>query len=116
MMFAREVRLSTGNKVAAILAGTVLLVVVGVFLAFGFVLLLGLAAAGLMLGTGMALLRRLTGRPVREPRVTPRHGLDPALEIALPPDPPPQRRQEPPREGQTAHGTSRSEAVDEESK
>lgn len=98
-MFARELRLSTGNKVAAILAGTVLLVVVGVFLAFGFVLLLGLAVAGLLLGTGAALFRRLTGRPPRQSHVASRHGLDPALEIAPPPDSSPQRRQEPPREG-----------------
>lgn len=82
MMFVREMRLSAGNKLVAILAGTVLLVVVGVFLAFGFVLMLALAGAGLVLGIGAALFRRLTGRPpVRShvPRTT--HGLDPALEV-----------------------------------
>jgi len=98
-MFARELRLSTGNKLAVILLGTVLLVVVGVFLAFGFVLLLGLAAAGLLLGTGAALLRRLTGRRPRQSHVASRHGLDPAREIAPPPDSSAQRRQEPPTEG-----------------
>ncbi|MGI9140084.1 MAG: hypothetical protein ACR2GJ_03120 [Gemmatimonadaceae bacterium] len=82
MMFVREMRLSTGNKLVAILAGTVLLVVVGVFLAFGFVLILALAAAGLLLGIGAALYRRLTGRPpVRSPVPRTSHGLDPALEV-----------------------------------
>lgn len=80
-MFARELRLSTGNKAGAILLGAALVVVVGVFLAFGFVLLLGLAAAGLVLGTGVALLRFLTGRPNRDRQVPSRHGLDPALEV-----------------------------------
>lgn len=87
MMFARELRVSMGSKLGAVVLGTALLVVVGVFLAFGFVLLLGLAAAGLLLGIGAALFRRLTGRPPQQSRVTSRHGLDPALEVAPPPDP-----------------------------
>lgn len=86
MMFVREFRSSMGGKLGAVVAGTVLLVVVGVFLAFGFLLLLGLAAAGLLLGIAAALLRRLTGR-ARVPRnaLRPRHGLDPALEVEPPP-------------------------------
>jgi len=86
MMFARELRMSSGNKLGAIVLGSVLLVVIGVFLAFGFVLLLGLAVAGLLLGIGAALLSRLTGRPRRQPPLQSRHGLDPALEVAPPPD------------------------------
>lgn len=75
-----------GGKLGAVVAGTALLVVVGVFLAFGFVLLLGLAAAGLLLGIGAALLRRLTGRPLAQrDAVRPRHGLDPSLEVKPPP-------------------------------
>jgi hypothetical protein len=86
MMFARKLRVSSGNKLGAIVLGAVLLVVVGVFLAFGFALLLGLAAAGLLLGVGAALLRRVTGRPAPQPPLAARHGLDPALEVAPPRD------------------------------
>ncbi|MEO7646826.1 MAG: hypothetical protein ABIV11_01130 [Gemmatimonadaceae bacterium] len=87
--------MTTGNKLGAVVFGTVLLVVVGAFLAFGFVLLLGLAAAGLLLGTAAALYRRLTGRPQPPRHVGPRHGLDPSLEIAPPPDAaPPERKPE----------------------
>lgn len=86
MIFAREFRLSTGTKLGALVLGTVLLVVLGVFLAFGFVLLLGLAAAGLVLGTGAALYRRLSGRPsVERSAAAYRRGLDPTLEIEPPP-------------------------------
>lgn len=66
--------------------GVVLLLAVVVFLAFGFVLLLGLAAAGLLLGAGAALFRRLSGRPAVQPEVRQsRHGLDPSLEVSPPP-------------------------------
>lgn len=75
-----------GGKLGAIVAGTVLLVVVGVFLTFGFVLLLALVAAGLLLGVGGALLRRLTGRaPIRNEELRRRRDLDPALEVKPPP-------------------------------
>ncbi|CAN5655859.1 hypothetical protein BH23GEM1_BH23GEM1_11770 [soil metagenome] len=87
-MFARELRVSGGTKLGAIVLGTALLVVVGVFLAFGFVLLLALAAAGLLLGIGAAMIRRLTGRPPPQPPPASRHGLDPALEVAPPSDSP----------------------------
>lgn len=91
-MFAREIRLSTGNKVAAILAGAVLIAIVGVFLAVGFVLVIGLAVAGLVLGMVVALLRFFSGRGKRPPPLASRHDLDPALEIA-----PPSRSSEPVR-------------------
>ncbi|MGK2934368.1 MAG: hypothetical protein ACSLFE_03885 [Gemmatimonadaceae bacterium] len=85
MMYVREFRSSLGGKLGAVVAGAVLLVVVGVFLAFGFVLLLALAAAGLLLGVGTALLRRLTGRgPAPLDAAGPRHGLDPSLEVKPP--------------------------------
>ncbi len=87
-MFARELRVSMGSKLGAVVLGTALLVVVGVFLAFGFVLLLGLAAAGLLLGIGAALFRRLTGQaPAPRGQVRSHNGLDPALEVKAPPAP-----------------------------
>lgn len=86
MMFAREIRLSTKTKLAAVALGAVLIVVVGVFLAFGLLLLMGLAVAGLILGVGVALYRGLTGRaPAPRGQVYPRTGLDPALEVNPPP-------------------------------
>lgn len=84
-MFAREIRLGTRSKLGAVVLALVLLGVLGVFLTFGLVLLIGLAAAGLVLGLGTALLRRLTGRPAPNARVGSRQGLDPAREIS-PPD------------------------------
>ncbi len=85
-MYVREFRSSMGGKAGPIVAGTALLLVVGAFLAFGFVLLLALAAAGLVLGIGAALLRRLAGRPpTRRDSVRPGHGLDPTLEVQPPP-------------------------------
>lgn len=88
MIYVREFRSGMGGKVGAIVAGTVLLLLVGVFLAFGFVLLIGLAAAGLVLGIGAALLRRLTGRPPLRPgELRPRRDLDPTLEVKPPPLP-----------------------------
>lgn len=86
MIYVREFRSSMGGKLGAIVAGMVLLVVVGVFLTFGFVLLLALAAAGLLLGIGGALLRRLAGRPpIPRHELRPTHDLDPALEVKPPP-------------------------------
>lgn len=86
-MYVREFRSSMGGKLGAIVAGTVLLVLVGVFLAFGFVLLIGLAVAGLILGIGGALLRRLTGRPpTQHNELRQRHDLDPTLEVKPAPE------------------------------
>ena len=86
MIYVREFRSSLGGKLGAVVAGTVLLVVVGVILAFGFLLFVGMAAAGLLLGLGATLLRRLTGRPpARRDAVRPGHGLDPSLEVSPPP-------------------------------
>lgn len=81
-----EYRRTTGSKLAALILGIVVLLAVFVFLAFGFVLVLGLAAAGLILGTGAALLRRLSGRAaLRQDAQEARHGLDPSLEVSPPP-------------------------------
>lgn len=79
-------RRTTGGKLAALILGIAVFLAVFVFLAFGFVLVLGLAAAGLILGAGAALLRRLTGRPAVPPDArAPRHDLDPSLEVSPPP-------------------------------
>ena len=86
MIYVREFRSSMGGKLGAVVAGAVLLVLVGIFLAFGLVLLVGMAAVGLVLGLGTALLRRLTGRsPRRQEAVRQGHELDPALEVQPPP-------------------------------
>lgn len=86
MIYVREFRSGMGGKLGAVVAGAALLVFVGVFLAFGFVLLTGLAAVGLVLGIGGALLRRLTGRPpATRSELRARHDLDPTLEVKPPP-------------------------------
>lgn len=86
MIYVREFRSSMGGKLGAIVAGALLLVLVGVFLAFGFVLLVGVAAVGLLVGLGAALLRRLTGRgPARLDGAGSRAGLDPSMEVKAPP-------------------------------
>lgn len=86
MIYVRGFSSGTSGKVGAVVAGTVLLIVVGAFLTFGFLLLLGVAAAGLLLGIGAALRRRVTGR-TRVPReaLRPKHDLDPTLEVQPPP-------------------------------
>lgn len=85
MMFVREFRSSTGGKLGAIVAGAVLLLVLGVFLAFGFILLLGIVAAGLLLGVVAALRRRVMGGGAAPlDGAGSRHGLDPGLEVMPP--------------------------------
>lgn len=75
-------RMTTTSKIGAIAVGVVLLGVVGFFLAFGFVLILGLAVAGMLLGLGAALRRKLTRRPApARTTMIPRHDLDPAKEV-----------------------------------
>jgi hypothetical protein len=87
MMFVREFRSSVGGKLGAVVAGAVLLLVLGVFLAFGFILLLGLVAAGLLLGLVAALRGRVMGgRAAPLDAGGARHGLDPGLEVRPPPE------------------------------
>jgi hypothetical protein len=80
-----QYRRTAGGKLAALLLGLVLLLGVLVFLVFGFVLVLALAAAGLILGGGAALLRRLGGRPAVPDARSARYDLDPAREVSPPP-------------------------------
>ena len=81
-----QYRRATGSKLAALILGVVVFLAVLVFLAFGFVLVLGLAAAGVILGAGAALFRRLSGRPavLHDARAA-RHNLDPSREVSPPP-------------------------------
>src|SRR5919202_3206496 len=75
-------RLNIRGRAAAIALGGVALVVGGVLLVLGAALLLGVLAAGTVLGAGVLAYRRLTGRHWPTPRkASPRRGLDPALEV-----------------------------------
>ncbi len=82
--------ISVRNRPAAIALAAVALAVGAVFVAFGIVLLLGLAAVGTAIGTGVLLYRALTGRSVdRLRRPEPPSDLDPSLEVfpsKTPPD------------------------------
>ena len=70
------------SRPAAIALAAVALSVGAVFVAFGIVLLLGVAAVGTAIGTGVLLYRALTGRSVdRLRRSEPPSGLDPSLEV-----------------------------------
>ena len=75
---------------AAIALAAVALAIGAVFVAFGIVLLLGLAALGTAIGTGVLLYRALTGRRGdRARRSELPSDLDPSLEVfpsKTPPD------------------------------
>lgn len=81
-VMATGYRITTTSKIGAIAAGVVLLAVLGFFLAFGFVLVSGLVVAGMILGLGAAIRRRMTGRAPddHKPRIA-RYDLDPAKEV-----------------------------------
>jgi hypothetical protein len=84
----RTYQLTTRNKVAVALVTLVALGAGALLLAFGLALLAALAAAGVALGTGAALWRRLRGHSSRLPPSAPTDvhaGLDPAKEVFLPP-------------------------------
>jgi hypothetical protein len=72
--------ISTRNRPAAIALGALALGVGAIFLAFGIVLLLGLAAVGTLVGAGVVLYRAVTGRRVDRLRPPPTE-LDPSLEV-----------------------------------
>lgn len=93
MTYVRQFRAHVGNRIGALALGAVLLLAALVFLAFGIVLIVGLTAAGLVLGLGAALYKRLTRTPPATPRQPGRFGdLDPALEVLPPPGAPPTDR------------------------
>ena len=68
-------RLATTALIAAALA------VGAVLIAFGLMLLLGLAAAGVVIGSGVMIYHRLTGRAPAMQRWQERQMLDPSLEV-----------------------------------
>jgi hypothetical protein len=80
-METRIYKLETGGVKGVVLA-TVLVGVGALIIAFGLALLLALATAGAVIGAGVVLFRRLTGRSVLglgRPRAE--TGLDPSLEV-----------------------------------
>ena len=87
----RSFQISTRSRAGAIALAVAVVALGGVFIVFGLVLLVVLAAAGTALAAGVGLYRRLTGRWPRFLRQgeARRTALDPALEV------------------QPGHGTSR---------
>lgn len=95
-MYVRQVRAHVGNRIGALLLGAVLLLAAAVFLTFGFVLIVGLTAVGLVLGVGAALYRRLVGASPATVSQTGRiSDLDPAREVLPPPVSSPSERTRP---------------------
>ncbi|MDQ3995946.1 MAG: hypothetical protein M3303_02895 [Gemmatimonadota bacterium] len=80
-MMIRIYGLGVRSRPAAIALAAAAVAVGAVFLAFGIVLLLGLAAVGTVLGAGVLVFRTLTGRGAD--RLHPRRevDLDPTLEV-----------------------------------
>ena len=79
MTYTRIVRINVRSRVAAAALGVAALVAGGVLLAFGLTLVAGAAVVGAAAAGGLLIYRRLVGRA--HPRVRPRHGLDPSLEV-----------------------------------
>ena len=80
-MHVRVYRFGTRNRAATIALVAAALAIGAVFVAFGLMLLLALAAAGTVMGTGAVIYYRLFGRtPSLQPWQT-REQLDPALEV-----------------------------------
>ncbi len=88
MPYTRIVQINVRSRAAAAALGGVALVAGGVLLAFGLTLVAGAAVVGAAAAGGLLLYRRLVGRT--GPRVRPRHGHDPSLEVfpARPSEPP----------------------------
>ena len=83
-LHVRTYRFTTRNKVTIAALAIAGIAVGGVLLVLGLTLLVGVLAAGAVLGTGVALSRRLGGlRRVVEPPSA-HSGLDPADEVFLP--------------------------------
>jgi hypothetical protein len=91
-MMIRIHGLNIRSRPAAIALAAAALAVGAVFVAFGVLLLLGLAVLGTVVGAGVLAFRSLTGRgtePLRTPHADPE--LDPSLEVF-----PPQSAAQPP--------------------
>jgi hypothetical protein len=81
-MIVRLYGFNVRNRPAGIALAAVALSLGLVFVAFGIVLLLGVAAVGAVVGAAVVLVRSLTGRGSARPgRPRPDRELDPALEV-----------------------------------
>src|SRR6185437_11752710 len=82
-MVHRVITLNVRNRAGAIALAVMAVVLGGTLLAFGLVLLAGLAVTGAVVGAGVMLYYKLTGRlPGRFSSMQPRGtGLDPAQEV-----------------------------------
>ena len=80
-MQVRIYRVGSGNRLATIALVAAALAMGAVLIAFGLVLLLGLAAAGVVVGSGLVIYRRLTGRGPLIQRWSAGEALDPSLEV-----------------------------------
>jgi hypothetical protein len=79
----RRIHLTTRSKVGAVAMAIALVALGGIFVLFGLVLLVMLAAAGTLIGAGVMAYHRLTGRWPRavRPADAPPRTLDPSLEV-----------------------------------
>lgn len=79
----RSLQISTRSRASAIALAIAIIALGGVFLVFGLVLLVSLAAVGTVLGAGLMAYHRLTGRWPRFLRqsAAPRRTLDPTREV-----------------------------------
>jgi hypothetical protein len=83
-MEIRSYRLTVRNKPAAIALAGVAVIVGGALLAMGLAVIAGLVVAGVVVGTGAMLFRRLQGRAELPRRSAAHAELDPAKEVFLP--------------------------------
>ncbi|HUF31381.1 MAG TPA: hypothetical protein VMM77_12085 [Gemmatimonadaceae bacterium] len=79
----RIVQISTTNRAGAIALGIAAVAIGGVFVVFGLMLLIGLAAVGTLVGAGLVLYHRLTGRlpSFLRGKTQPARTLHPELEV-----------------------------------
>jgi hypothetical protein len=80
-MQVRVYRIGSRNRLATIGLIAAALAVGAVLIAFGLVLLLGLAAASVLVGSGLMIYHRLTGRGPEIQTWRAREELDPSLEV-----------------------------------
>jgi len=81
IMQVRIYRVGSKNRLATIALVAAALAMGAVLIAFGLVLLLGLAAAGAVVGSGLMIYRRLTGRAPVIQRWSAGEALDPSIEV-----------------------------------
>ena len=79
----RGVHITTRSKAGALALAIAVIALGGVFVVFGLVLLLSLAAVGMVIGAGVMAYRKLTGRWPRSlrPQPAPTRTLDPSQEV-----------------------------------